>query len=58
MKCAICKKTTSWDESFGHPSFIICPKCYKELNPKCDWETHLSLCKIGRLIMENKRKKE
>lgn len=31
MKCAICKKKTTWDESFGYIDFIVCPKCHDEL---------------------------
>lgn len=32
MKCAICKKETNWDESFGLNEFIICPKCVERLD--------------------------
>ena len=31
MKCAICKRKTDWDESYGRPTFIVCPYCYNIL---------------------------
>ena len=31
MKCQICGKETTWDESFGKEEFIVCPHCFKEL---------------------------
>ena len=30
-KCAICKKPTTWDESYGREMFLICPACYDRL---------------------------
>ena len=32
MKCQICGKKTTWDESFGKEEFIICPYCFEELH--------------------------
>jgi len=29
MKCKICGKKTTWDESYGRPNFIVCPVCHK-----------------------------
>ena len=31
MKCKLCKKKTTWDESYGKSNFIFCPKCIKRL---------------------------
>jgi hypothetical protein len=36
MKCAICRRETSWDESFGYVDFIVCPKCFGEIHKKYD----------------------
>lgn len=30
MKCAICKKKTTWDKSFGLRSYLVCEKCFFE----------------------------
>lgn len=53
MKCAICENKTTWDESFGGVKFIICPRCYKKLNPKHSTDIHLALCRIS-VIKESK----
>lgn len=31
MKCAICERKTNWDESYGRPTFIVCPYCFSIL---------------------------
>ena len=31
MKCNICGKKTTWDESYGRESFIVCPRCHDKL---------------------------
>lgn len=31
MKCTICGRKTNWDESYGRPTFIVCPYCYNIL---------------------------
>ena len=31
MKCAICEKKTTWDTSYGLPTFLVCHACYKKL---------------------------
>ena len=31
MKCQICGKKTTWNESFGKEEFIVCPYCFEEL---------------------------
>lgn len=31
MKCAICKRKTDWNESYGRPTFIVCPYCFNIL---------------------------
>ena len=31
MKCALCKKKTSWDNSYGLSNFLICDSCYQKL---------------------------
>ena len=53
LKCAICKKPTSWDESFGGVKFIICPRCYHKINPKLDMDIHFALCQISVIKEEN-----
>lgn len=32
MKCQICGKKTTWDESFGKEEFIVCPRCFEALH--------------------------
>lgn len=32
MKCAICKKKTDWDSSYGYEEFIVCPHCFNRLS--------------------------
>ena len=54
MKCAICNKKTDWDSSYGDINFIICPKCYRKLNPNQDIKIHYALIKIGRIKGEKK----
>lgn len=34
MKCQICKKKTTWDESYGKTNFIVCFKCFERLAKK------------------------
>ena len=55
MKCAICKKNTTWDESFGGERFIICPRCYERLNPNHNQDIHFALCGISILKKENQK---
>ena len=31
MKCHICNNETTWNESFGKETFIVCPSCHREL---------------------------
>lgn len=30
-KCHICNNETTYNESFGRETFIVCPSCHKEL---------------------------
>ena len=55
MKCKICGRKTSWDESYGHEKFIVCPRCYKKLNPNDSWEILSAICRIGLLMDEEKK---
>lgn len=55
MKCAICKNHTTWDESFGGEKFIICPRCYKKLNPNHNMDIHFALCQISVVKEETKK---
>lgn len=32
MKCAICKKKTTVDTSYGHSAFIVCHSCFVKLS--------------------------
>lgn len=32
MKCKICKKKTTWDDSVGRPAFLICNHCVENLS--------------------------
>lgn len=34
MKCAICKRKTNYNKSYGYSEFIVCPKCFNELHYK------------------------
>ena len=31
MKCAICGSKTSWNESYGRETFIVCPVCHNRI---------------------------
>lgn len=31
MKCKICGRKTTWDESYGREAFIVCPCCHREI---------------------------
>ena len=31
MKCAECKKKTTWDKSYGKIDYIVCPKCFEKI---------------------------
>lgn len=31
MKCKICGKKTTYDESYGRETFIVCPICHEKL---------------------------
>lgn len=56
MKCAICENNTTWNESFGGEKFIICPHCYKKLNPNHKTDIHFALCQIS--IIKKEKGKE
>ena len=34
MKCHICNNKTTWNESFGRETFIVCPSCHRKLTNK------------------------
>ena len=34
MKCSICGRETTWDESYGPKNFIACPCCFDKLMHK------------------------
>ena len=55
MKCKICGRKTTWDESYGNEKFIICPRCYGKLNPNNNWDILATLCRIGVLMGEEKK---
>ena len=56
MKCAICKRKTDWDESYGRPTFIVCPYCYNILR-KDNKNALDTILKIG-MIKEDLEEKE
>ena len=56
MKCAICENKTTWDESYGRETFIVCPKCYEKLRKKYGLKTLSIILTIG-YIKEEKNKK-
>lgn len=61
MKCQICGRRTTWDESFGHENFIVCPKCEYRLRQFFgkDWlrSIELIMC-LGELREEYEKEKE
>jgi len=38
MRCAICKRRTDTDESFGSEKFAICPLCFYSLKDTVEAE--------------------
>lgn len=61
MKCQICKRRTNWNESFGHESFIVCPKCEYRLRQFFgkDWFRSIELIMtLGELREEFEKEKE
>ena len=58
MKCDICRKKTTWDESFGRDIFIVCPTCYYKIRKqmlKKDRDSVLSvILLIGHIKEERK----
>ena len=54
--CQICKVKTDWNESFGYPSFIVCPKCEKRLRDKLGAEnTMTAIFTMGDIRKEIKK---
>ena len=41
MKCEICRKKTTNEDSVGYDNFIVCNKCYDKLARKIEY-THYS----------------
>ena len=37
MKCEICKKKTTNEESVGYDNFIVCNKCFDKLAKKMEY---------------------
>ena len=56
MKCAIFKRKTDCDESYGRPTFIVCPYCYNILR-KDNKNALDTILKIG-MIKEDLEEKE
>ena len=58
MKCAICKRKTNWDESYGYADFIVCPKCFEEIHKHYDIvETMDIIFLLGRIAEKHKKTK-
>ena len=56
MKCHICKNKTTWDESYGYESFIVCPKCHEAIKNKLkkdNIETMKIIFALGDIAREN-----
>lgn len=51
MKCAICKKDTTWDESYGYEQFIVCPICHNIISHEIKLSRDLSADTITDLII-------
>lgn len=56
MKCAICERKTDWDESYGRPTFIVCPHCYNILR-KDNKNALDTILKIGTIKEDLEEKK-
>ena len=66
MRCKICKHKTTWDESYGRDSFIVCPSCHKRLAKEIEtWRKYKVssqsmateiILEIGYMIEERKEK--
>ena len=58
MKCAICKRKTNLDESFGYSDFIVCPKCFAEIHNNYDIvETMDIIFMLGDIAKKHKKTK-
>lgn len=56
--CQVCGKYTSWDESYGHENFIICPRCMEIAREKLGYSTTDIIgisCAFGEIRKENKK---
>ena len=57
MRCCICERKTNWDESYGRPTFIVCPHCYNILR-KNNKNALDVILKIGIIKEDLKNEKE
>lgn len=56
MRCNVCKHNTNWDESYGYPSFIVCPLCMNKLTQVLSWDKAMAaIFTIGSIKQEKKR---
>ena len=56
MKCAICERKTNWNESYGRPTFIVCPHCFNILE-KNNKNALFTILTIGTMKENLKNKK-
>jgi len=58
MKCDICGEKTTWDESFGRDTFIVCPTCYYKIRGRMLKKNRDSVLSVILLIGHIKEEKE
>ena len=58
MKCAICRRKTNWDESYGYADFIVCPKCFEEIHKHYEIDKTMDIIfLLGRIAEKHKKTK-
>ena len=58
MNCAICKKKTTYDVSYGMNNFIVCPDCFKKIKKFGNFtsiETIEFILAVGRIQSEGEK---
>lgn len=50
MKCKICERKVTWDNSYGRRSFLVCHPCFEELRKRRGWDALEFIFDIGEII--------
>lgn len=52
MKCAICNRKTTWEDSIGRPSYLVCNSCVDKIAK----HENKSFTAITMEILQNRKK--